>query len=164
MSESGPSPIKLQPATMLMFSIIGALLIACEPKDVQPGLWLSGEEVTEQVNDWRFTNEIDEVFIETKPWYGLPHSTTIWCVEFQGALFIGSYGKEKKNWENNLTEQPTARLKINNSLYSVMITELSDETLFAAVDQAYSKKYDLVEVFGEEVPQWWYYRVEQIGR
>ena len=150
--------------SILLAAFASMFLTACEPRDVYPGLWLSGEEVTENVDDWRFTDQIEEIFIETHPWYGLPHSTTIWCVAFQGSLFVGSYGEEKKNWEINLLEQPQARLKINNELYDVVVTEVSDKMLVAALDQAYNGKYDMTDVFGEEIPTWWYYKVEQIRR
>ncbi len=147
-----------------LLALASALLTACEPRDVQPGLWLSGEEVTENVDDWQFTDQVEEIFIETQSWYGVPHSTTIWCVAFQGSLFIGSYGEEKKNWETNLLEQPQARLKINDQLYDVVVTEVSDKLLADALDQAYNGKYNMADVFGEEIPTWWYYKVEQVRR
>ena len=150
--------------SILLGAFASMFLTACEPRDVYPGLWLSGEEVTENIDDWRFADQVEEIFIETQAWYGLPHSKTIWCVELRGTLFIGSYGAEKKNWENNLLRQPKARLKINNGLYDVVVTEVSDKVLTAALDQAYNGKYDMADVFGKEIPTWWYYKVEQIRR
>jgi hypothetical protein len=89
--------------------VAAVAVLGCQPEDETPGLWLSGEIAPERVDDWRFTNDIEEIFVETRPWYGIPHSTTIWCVELGGELYIGSYGDEKKTWENNVARHPAAR-------------------------------------------------------
>ena len=146
----------------LFFAILSiSVLIACQPKDVRPGMWLNGDLVTQPVSGWSFTDEIEEIFIETNPWYGIPHSTTIWCVAFEGDLYIGSYGQEKKTWEDNLAQDPRARLAISGKLYKVMVRRVTDQQLTEKLDMAYQKKYDMVEVFGNETPEWWFYSVEQ---
>ena len=73
--------------------------MGCQPQDETPGLWLQGEIVRDRVEDWRFTREVEEIFVETRPWYGIPHSTTIWCVDLNGKLYVGSYGSDTKTWE-----------------------------------------------------------------
>ncbi len=137
--------------------------IACQPKDVRPGLWVRGEAVEERVDDWSFTDEIEEIFIETRPWYGVPHSTTIWCVDLNGKLYIGSYGDKKKAWERNIARNPEARLAIQGKVYEVTVAPVTERDRIEALDAAYTQKYDMVEVFGEEVPDWRYYRVAQRG-
>jgi hypothetical protein len=138
--------------------------IACQPQDERPGAWLRGERAEEPVADWRFTDEIEEIFIETRPWYGIPHSTTIWCVALDGGLYVGSYGDEKKAWEQNIERNPEARLSIAGRIYDVTVAPATDSDLIEALDAAYARKYDMVEVFGEEVPDWWYYRATQRTR
>lgn len=142
-----------------VFTIL--VLSACQPRDVRPGLWLDGDVVTQSVHNWEFTSEVEEIFIETNPWYGIAHSTTIWCVALEADLYIGSYGPEKKTWEQNLMQDPEARLGIDGRLYNVVITPVTDKELAANLDLAYNKKYDMVEVFGNEIPPWWFYRVDQ---
>ncbi len=146
---------------LLVLLLILLLTAACSPKDERPGLWLGGDEATALVSDWRFTDEIQEITIETRPWYLLAHSTTIWCVQHQGKLYVGSYGTEKKFWEKNITRNPQARISIAGEIYKVAISLLDDEALSRAVDTAYNRKYDMAEVFGDEIPRWWFYRVEQ---
>ena len=92
------------------FATLGLLttLLACQPLDERPGTWLSGKPASDAVTDWRFTNAIDDIFIETNPWYRIPHSTTIWCVELNGRLYVGSYGEEKKTWEKAIAHDPKA--------------------------------------------------------
>jgi hypothetical protein len=140
-----------------------AVSIACQPKDETPGLWLRGETVEEKVADWSFSEEIEEIFIETRPWYGVPHSTTIWCVAPDGGLYIGSYGDEKKAWERNIERNPEARISIGGRIYEVTVAPVADGDRIEALDAAYSRKYDMVEVFGEEVPDWRYYQAAQRG-
>ena len=101
------------------------------------------------------------VYIETTPWYGIAHSTTIWCVEFEGGLYVGSYGPDKKYWEDIVESNPEARLRIDGKIYDVRVDLVPDSGLTAQITLAYNRKYDMEAVFGEDVPKWWFYRVEQ---
>ena len=71
-------------ATALALASLG-----CQPSETRPGLWLNGESVEAPVADWSFTDAFQNVFIQTSPWYGLPHSVTIWCAAQDGELYIG---------------------------------------------------------------------------
>jgi len=146
-------------SVFVVFTI--AVLCACQPADESPGLWLNGDVVAQPVDNWQFAAEIEEIFVETSPWYGIAHSTTIWSVVSEGKLFIGSYGEEKKTWENNLAQDSEARLGISDKLYEVVITPVTDKQLTADLDLAYIQKYDMAAVFGSETPVWWFYHVEQ---
>ena len=59
-----------------------------------PGLWLTGEAVREVVRDWDFVNHLDDperrdtVMLETRTWYGIPHSVTIGMVGRGDTLYI----------------------------------------------------------------------------
>jgi len=140
----------------LLVTVVG---LGCQPQDESPGTWLQGESVARAVADWGFTDGVEEIFIETRPWYGIPHSTTIWCVSLDGALYVGSYGDEKKRWERIVADSPEARLQIEDALYEVELSPVTDPGLETRLDEAYRAKYDMNEVFGEDVPRWWYYQV-----
>ena len=148
---------------VLLLLCAALLIVGCQPRDVRPGLWVRGELVEDRVADWSFTDDVEEIFIETRPWYFLPHSTTIWCVERDGALYIGSYGEEKKTWEQNVARNPAAKLAISGRRYDVTVAPVTDPALVDELDLLYAEKYDMAEVFGEEVPEWWYYAVVQDG-
>jgi hypothetical protein len=141
--------------------IVLLVLSGCQPEDETPGLWLGGEVANERVTDWRFTDDIEEIFVETRPWYGVPHSTTIWCVESGGELYIGSYGDEKKTWEKHVARDPEVRLAIDGTLHEVTLSPVSEPDRIEPLDAAYAAKYDMAEVFGDAIPDWWYYRVVQ---
>ncbi len=145
----------------LVFLFIVLLTAACSPKDTRPGLWVGGEEATARVNDWRFTDAFQEIFIETRTPYLFPHSTTIWCVEYEGNLYLGSYGIEKKFWESNIERDPRARLNIDDQNFNVTVSLVDDEALTREIDVAYNSKYDMEAVFGDNIPEWWFYRVDQ---
>ena len=163
MRELVPYDRPRQVALLLRLAMLTPLLflITCQPKDERPGMWLSGERSTNRVADWSFAAEAEEVFIETRPWYGIPHSTTVWCVVLDNVLYVGSYGDEKKIWEKNIARNREARIGIDGVLYEVSLTPVTTKKLGAALDAAYNEKYDMVDVFGEDVPPWWYYRVAQ---
>ncbi len=159
MHTSTSSPlIQLQKAAFLVLVVSAS---ACQPQDVTPGLWLSGEVVDQVVDDWTFTDDVEEIFIQTKTWYLLPHSTTIWCAEMNGELYIGSYAEGKKRWENNIERNPDARLRIAGKLYNVTVTPVTIPQATTEIDAKYTSKYDMEEVFGMDLPTWWYYRVSQ---
>ena len=137
------------------------LAAACDPVGNRPGSWLRGDAVGTPVADWTFTDDEGEIFIETRLWYALPYSVTIWCAELDGTLYVGSYGDEKKLWVKNIERSPDARLEIGGRLYPVTLTPVDDPDLTARIDDAYERKYDVGSVFGDDPPEWWYYRVEQ---
>ena len=149
-----------RPRVLVLLAAV-VVATACQPEDETPGLWLRGETIQEKVADWSFSDEIEEIFIETRPWYRIPHSTTIWCVALDGGLYIGSYGDEKKAWERNIEQNPAARLSIAGRIHDVTLAPVTNGDLIEALGAAYARKYDMLEVFGEEVPDWWYYRVSQ---
>ena len=72
-----PADARLAPAISLMFLIS---LSACEPQDRRLGFWLSGEVVEDPIDDWSFADAYRQIFVETRTWYGIPHSVTTTCV------------------------------------------------------------------------------------
>ncbi len=143
---------------------LGLLFTACQPKDTRPGFWLKGERAEEPIQDWRFTEDVEEIFVETRTWYGVRHSTTIWCAELDGRLYIGSYDDDEKYWEKNVARNPEARLKIQDKIYDVTVTPVANRELSERLDQRYAEKYDMAEVFGDDLPAWRYYRVRLRGQ
>jgi hypothetical protein len=120
---------------------------------------MPGVAAEEQVENWNFTNDVDEIFIETRTWYRVPHVTTIWCVSLSGELYIGSYGEGKKYWEKNVARNADARVSIDGVIYEVRVDPITEPAAVAVLDAALNRKYDMQAVFGDEDPPWWFYRV-----
>ena len=67
-------PIEIRRSLVLL--AISMLAVGCEPKDVRPGFWLGGEDVSSRVEDWQYTDQIDEVFIQSKSGYVFEYDYT----------------------------------------------------------------------------------------
>lgn len=127
---SGIGLVALVIVSLLSFRIFGL-----EPQDLRPGLWLSGELVTEPVTDWTFTNNHHEIFVQTSTRYGIPHSITTYCIEHEGRLYLFSsyYGggtfPDDRGWNRNVDRDPRVRLKIGDSLYDQQLVVETDDAI-----------------------------------
>ena len=123
-----------------------ALASACgiEPSDERPGFGIRGEVTHEPVDDWSFTDEIEEILIETRTWYRIPHSVTIWCVSIEGALYVGASFPDlpdERQWVTNVKRDPNVRLAIGSGIYERRLepVESSEQTDF--VNRVFGGKY-----------------------
>ena len=132
--------------------LVCTVLVACEPSDRRPGLWLNGESVSPAPTDWRFTNAHKEIFVEVQTPYFVPHSVTIWCAELDGALYIGARNPDDKNWPGWIAKAPQVKLKIAEKVYPVTTRQISDESLIKEIKTAYAAKYQLSSEPGVEPP------------
>ena len=68
----------------------------------RPGLWLTGNVSREVVTNWDFVNNLndperrDTVMLETRTWYGIPHSVTIGIVGRGDKLYIHARSDERR--------------------------------------------------------------------
>jgi hypothetical protein len=123
-----------------------ALLAACtlEPSGERPGFGISGEVAHERVPDWSFTDPVEEILIETRSGFGLPHSVTIWCVAIDGELYVGAsapdFPKERR-WVRNVRRDPDVRLKIAGRIYERRLELVADPGRTDFVNRAFGRKY-----------------------
>jgi len=133
-------------ACMILLLVV-ARIIGLEPTTRRPGLWLKGEMVTAPVTDWSFTDQIQNIQIQTNSWYLLPHSVTIDCVSYKGKLYLfSSYAAgltypHGRRWNEDVARDPHARLKIGDKLYDRTLTLVNDPAEQEAVREAIFKKY-----------------------
>lgn len=136
--------------TLLRITAITALLLgsaACEPKDRRPGLWLSGE-VASTPEDWSFVLDHPEIFVETRPWYGIPFSVTTVIGIRDGKLYVPSIYDEElpfpgsKYWNSVIADNPDVRLKIGERLYEMRAVWVQDLAEYRTGTQALADKYD----------------------
>ncbi len=130
--------------SMLLLSLI--LLASCEPKDRRPGFWLSGELVDTPVTVWSFTDEIPEIFVETRTWYGIPHSVTTVCVALNGILYVpsvyfeGGEFPDARFWNRNVVRDPRVRLKIGERIFEREAVLVEDPAEWREVLDAFGRK------------------------
>jgi len=91
------------------------LLLACGgPFLVFPGGELSGELVTEPVEDWSFA---DDTFVDLEVRLDDPYSVELNYVVRDGQLFIDP--AEGRTWFDFLREDPRARVRFDGRIYPV---------------------------------------------
>ena len=108
-----------------------------------PGLWLSGEVVHEPVTNWDWVLEVNDpirgnsIMLETRSWYGLPHSVTINLVPRGDKLYVS--GSEQgsrlekefpysKAWWANIERDPRVRMKIDGKIYEMTVALVADRS------------------------------------
>jgi hypothetical protein len=117
-----------------------------------PGLWLKGEVVREPVTEWDWTNQVNDpirgnsIMLETRTWYGIPHSVTINLVPLGDTLYISGSQQDSrvlqtfpdaKSWWANIERDPRIRMKIDGKLYEMTAVLLADRA-------------EIVELFGRD--------------
>jgi hypothetical protein len=106
-----------------------------------PGLWLRGNLVTTPVADWSYTDQYQSIKLQTRTWYLLPHSVTIWCIAYDGQLYVATSKAQVRQWPRNVARDPHVRLKIGNQLFDRVLVVVTDPVERAAVLQVRAKKY-----------------------
>jgi hypothetical protein len=144
----------------VLLKIVGAILILAvvalvilritglNPNGGRPGLWLTGNLVTGPVSDWSFTENVQQVEVETHPWYLIAHSVTIFCVMYNGHLYLSSLVPPGvppypagRQWNQAVARNPHVRIKIGNNLYDRTLTYVTDPVEHEGEVQAEMKKY-----------------------
>ena len=141
--------------------LIISLALACsiEPSDERPGFGLSGEVHQQEVEDWSFTSDADEIFIETVTSYWIPHSVTAWCVTVGNELYVAADDADKKSWVANVARDPNVRLKIEGKVYEQKLVTVTDAATIASIDSGFARKYDYEEEEGDDDMTVGYWRV-----
>jgi hypothetical protein len=117
-----------------------------DPEDRRPGLRLSGEVVTEPINDWSFADEFQEIYLETRTWYLIPHSVTTVCAGLDENLYVPSIYYEggewpNKYWNSNVSSDPRVRLEMGGKIYEREAVVVEDPVEFQTALQALAAKY-----------------------
>lgn len=117
--------------------------------------WLSGHLVTAPVTDWSFTDAFPAARIQTRTWYLLPYSVTIFFARHEGQLYLFSdYAApapgqpdlrdrfpEARAWNRNLVRDPRCRLQIGDQLFDCRAYVLSDAKEMDVAREAFFIKY-----------------------
>ncbi len=107
-----------------------------------PGLWLAGDVVREPVTNWDWINEVNDpvrgntIMLETRTWYGIPHSVVINAIPRGDKLyFSGSEAGDRlatefpysKRWWTNVERDPRVRMKIDGRIYEMTVARITDK-------------------------------------
>ncbi len=133
---------------LLLASLLSFRVFGLHPQDFRPGLWLTGELVTEPVTDWSFTDDVGEIFVQTNTRIGIPHSVTTYCITYEGSFYLFSsyYGggtfPDDRAWNRNVMRDPRVRLKIGDFLYDQQLSYVSDDEIRNGILVAWLEKYE----------------------
>ena len=144
-------------AVLLLLALITLRVTGLEPRYIDPatpafaesnrtagpGLWLKGEVVREAVTDWDFINRVNHplrgnsIMLETRTWYGIPHSVTVNARPRGKDLYLSGSAQgdrlEKefpfeKRWWTNIERDPRIRMKIDGKIYEATVALVQDRT------------------------------------
>lgn len=131
----------------LVVALVALRIVGLDPSDRRPGLWLTGELVTQPVIDWSFTDRYPNIFVQTRSWYGLPHSVTTTVTAHGGQLYLtsvyrpGSEFPRDRLWNRNVVRDPHVRLKIGDRLFDRTVALVTDPAEKNAVLETKARKY-----------------------
>ena len=132
-------------AIAIAIAIGSTLACSIMPRDGRPGLRLSGEVHQQAVENWSFTEDSGEIFIETVSSYWIPHSVTAWCVTVGTELYLSADYADQKSWVANVARNPNVRLKIKGKVYEQKLVPVTDPTTIASIDSGFVRKYEYEE-------------------
>ena len=147
-------------------------------RSARPGLWLKGEVVREEVTNWDWVKQFSDAFaengteLETRTWYGIPHSVTVLLVPRGEELYLMSsaqtfrldrefpYGKA---WWRNVERDPRVRLKIGGKIYEMTVALVRDRAEVARLRGGRNPIVKEIDAQGNEyiAEEWHYWRVFQ---
>ncbi len=110
-------------------------------RTTMPGLWLTGDVGHEPVANWDWVNQVNDpirkntIMLETRTWYGIPHSVTINLTVKDNKLYIGGTEQDfrlekafpaSKAWWANVVRDPRVRMKIGGKIYEMTAVLMTD--------------------------------------
>ncbi len=119
--------------TIVVVVFFWLAVIGVEPQDRRPGTRLAGTPAPVP-ETWASLDDIQEVHIETHPWWGVPFSVTVVMARDgdSGVLYSPSIYSEpaefpgSKFWNRIIADNPEVRVPIGGSLYGMTVTPAAD--------------------------------------
>jgi hypothetical protein len=129
-------------------------------RSARPGLWLKGEVVREAVTNWDWVNQFGGPFdenateLETRTWYGIPHSVTVLLVPDGDKLYLQSSAQ---------TFRLNKELKIGGKIYEMTVVLIQDRAEVARLRGGLDPIVKEVDADGNKyiTEEWHYWRVYQ---
>lgn len=161
-------------ATALLLVLLGASYWAWTcPCEGTPGLVLRGDVHEEPVTDWSFANEVDLCAVQIDlGWRS--HAVNLNCMATpDGRLYLSCSVGENKYWCPKVGPDHEGKLRLDGTVYPVVLNRVQDEAVLDVVWQARIQKLQQPDVIArqpggagpppldqERPGHWWTFRVE----
>ena len=143
---------------LLVATLLMSYLNRSDPWNQLPGKRITGEEVTEPVDDWTFMEKSTRVTLEVRP--SDPYSVDIRSFLHEGILYLNSISPENR-WTQYLLEDPKLRIKVGNRIYKALATRVEDAALVNEIQEAREQMNPgRPQRTPQEKAQNWYFRVD----
>ncbi|MGI9328203.1 MAG: hypothetical protein ACR2PZ_23490 [Pseudomonadales bacterium] len=133
-------------AALLAAAYVWLAFVGIDPQDRRPGTKLSGV-ATQLPDNWRVLDDVQEVHLETHPWYGIPFSVTVVIAPDPTGLYLPSIYETaqpfpgSKYWNKVVAENPNVRLRVNDALYEMHVEPMTDPESYDIGLRALARKY-----------------------
>jgi hypothetical protein len=113
---------------VLVVLTAGFLYVRGEPVGPIAGRRLGGTLVTQPVSDWSFVNTPDricQIQVDSQP----PRAVNIGCFGENKYLYVNHrvVPNHRISWAELLALNPTGRIRVDNNLYPVAATQITDQ-------------------------------------
>jgi F420H(2)-dependent quinone reductase len=131
----------------VLLALVALRVVGLDPHERRPGLWLTGQSITTPVTDWSFSDQFQTIYVQTRAWYGLPHSVTTTVTAYNGRLYLTSVYRpgmrfpDDRLWNKNILRDPHVRLKVGDRVFDGTAALVTDPAEKDAVLDAKAKKY-----------------------
>jgi hypothetical protein len=120
-------------AALLLF-VLYARVAGFDPGPTRPGMWLTGELVTDPVADWSFAEKLQPTAIQSRQHFlpALAHSVRTTRFHFKGRLYFGSgYPAgvklpDGRLWNRNVLADPRVRIRLGTKLFDKKVVYVTD--------------------------------------
>lgn len=147
-------------AAGILAMIVVLPVMGCGPWERTPGFRLFGDVVREPVEDWSFAEAEATIAVETRPWYGIPHSVTTVCFVHDGALYVPSRNPRGKRWVSSVLRDPRVRLRIAGRIYERRAVRITDDALAEALHEKLRMRFHRPRQEPSERPEMWFFRMD----
>jgi hypothetical protein len=126
------------------------------------------------VTNWDWVNKVNDpirkntIMLETRTWYGVPHSVTINIIGRGDKLYVQGSERDfrlqkqfpySKAWWTNVERDPRVRMKIGGKIYEMTLVLIHDRAEVAQLQRGRDPVTKEIGANGEEhvtqVTHWW---------
>ncbi|MEM7001555.1 MAG: hypothetical protein AAF529_12280 [Pseudomonadota bacterium] len=112
---------------ILVALFLAARYVPVAPEEQRPGTRLSGSWVSEPVADFStFWSSGQRAYVQTAPWWGIPHSVTTTSFVVEGKLYVPCRSCAQKRWPRNVAADPHVVIKLGDDLYPLKAVRVED--------------------------------------